>query len=94
MPEGKKLSEFEKGPIIALSNEGLSHHEIANKIERSRATFDNFMKDPNKYNSKNSGGCSKVLSPRDKRVILGYLQKNRKESVPSIIAKNSVKASN
>ena len=88
MPEGKKLSKFEKRPIIGLSNEGLSHREIANKIGRSRATFDNFIKDPNIYNSKNPGGRSKVLSLRDKRVILGHLRKNRKESVPSIIAKN------
>ena len=71
--KGKKLTKYEKGQIIALNNEGLSHREIAKKIGRSRAPVDNFMKDPNKHNSKNPGGRPKVLSPKDKRMILGHL---------------------
>ena len=44
MPKGKKLSQFEKGQVIALSKEGLSHREIAKKLGRSRASIDNFFK--------------------------------------------------
>lgn len=94
MPKGIKLSEFEKGQVIALDKEGFSHRDIAKKLGRSRAPIDNFLKDPTKYNSKNAGGRPKVLSPRDKRLILGHLRKNRRESIPSIIAKTSIKASN
>ena len=87
MPKGIKLSEFEKELVIALDKEGFSHRDIANKLKRSRAPIDNFLKNPSKYNSKNAGGRPKVLSPRNKRLILRHLRMNRRESIPSIIAK-------
>ena len=53
MPKGKKLSEFEQGQIVAISNEDLSHREIAKKLGRSRAPEDNYLKNPSKYNAIN-----------------------------------------
>ena len=84
MPQGKELWIWKKGKVIALRK----------KLGRSRAPIDNFLKDPSKYNSKNAGGRPKVLSPRDKRLILGDLRKNRRESIPSIITETSIKVSN
>ena len=82
MPKGKKLSEFEKGKMIALSKEGLSHREIVKKHGRSRTPIDNYLKDPSKYNAKNGGGKPKVLSPRDIRVILGIYEKTEASLYP------------
>ena len=68
--------------MIALSKEALSHREIAKKLGRSRAPIDNYLKDPSKYNAKNTEGRPKVLSPRDKRVILGHIRKTEASLYP------------
>ena len=44
MTERAKLSDFEKGKIIAYKDCGLSNRKIAIKLGRSHTTIDNFLK--------------------------------------------------
>ena len=51
------------------------------------------MRNPEKYNAVHAGGRPKVLSPRDKRLILREVKKNRKISLKQIKFKTNVSAS-
>lgn len=70
MARGKKLSDIEKGKILALHGEGKKNREIARKIQRSRCLVDNFLKNPNVYGTKKSTGPKEKLTARDKRQII------------------------
>ena len=93
MPKGIKLSEFEKGQVIALDKEGFSHRDIAKKLGRSRAPINNFLRNPETYNAAHAGGRPKFPSPRDERLILRELKKNRRTSLKQIKSKTNVTAS-
>ena len=47
MAKGTKLSEFEKGDIIALKRVGKSQREISKALGRSKTVFCNYLKSPN-----------------------------------------------
>ena len=93
MPCGKKLSKQEQGQIWALKKTGLSNREIGRQIRRSSEPINNFLRNPEKYNAVHAGGRPKVLSPRDERLILREVKKNRKTSLKQIKSKTNVSAS-
>lgn len=70
MGRGKKLTEYERGQIIALKNEGLSNREVAKRIKRSANVVDNFVKNKENYGIKKSPGRPRALSKREERAIL------------------------
>lgn len=70
MGRGKRLTDFEKGQISALKNEGLSNREIARRIKRSANVVDNFIKNKENYGIKKSPGRPRALSVRQERAIL------------------------
>lgn len=78
---------------MALKETGLSNREIGRRIGRSREPINNFLKNPEAYNTVHAGGRPKVLSPRDERQILRVLKKNRRTSVGQLKAKSNVAAS-
>ena len=92
MPRGKKLSKQEQGQILALKKTGLSNREIGRQIG-SREPINNFLTNPEKHNAVHAGGKPKVLSPRDERLILREVKKNRKTSLKQIKSKTNVSAS-
>lgn len=52
MPRAKRLTEFEKGQIVALSSSGLSSRDIAEKIGRSKTVVNNFLSLKDNYGKK------------------------------------------
>ena len=70
MPARKRLTEFEKGQIVALSSQGFSCRAVAIRIERSKSVVNNFLRLKDSYGKKNSGGRPKKLSPREERRVL------------------------
>ena len=70
MPKGKVLSDYEKGVIDSLFNEGKNKTYISNKIKRSRKVVINYLQLKDKYNSFNSlKGAKQKISQRTKRYI-------------------------
>jgi transposase len=69
MPRGTKLSEFEKGQIMALHEEGRANKAIARRINRSAKVVRNFISDPTAYGTKKHTGRKRILSPRNERCI-------------------------
>ena len=67
---GKRLSEFEKGQILAFNSEGKSYRWIAREIGRDCHIISKFVQDPNNYGIKKRGGSKSKLSNRDQRRIL------------------------
>ena len=92
MPRGKKLSK-KQGQILALKKTGLSNREIGQQIGRSREPINNFLKNAEKYNTVHAGGRPKVLSPREERLVLREVKKNRKTLLKQIKSKTNVSAS-
>lgn len=70
MPKGKRLSEYEKGKIDGLKEEGWSNRKIAKEIERSRCVIDNYINLRENYGQKKSSGRNKKLTRRDERAIV------------------------
>ncbi len=92
MPRGLRLSEFERGQITELDKSGCSLREIARRLQRTVGVVRNYLADPVKYGSKHSSGRPKVLSERDRRVIL-QLASNSRSSINKIRAQAGVSAS-
>ena len=62
MGTGKRLTELEKGKILAYKSEGLSNRSIGKKIHRSHTVINNFFK------KRRSMAVSKSLE--DQKLIL------------------------
>ncbi|CAM9970876.1 unnamed protein product, partial [Choristocarpus tenellus] len=70
MPRGSKLTEMEKGIILALHKVGESHRKIAELIGRSKTVVTQFLKDPSSYGSApKSGRRSKLTSSARRQVV-------------------------
>ena len=80
MAKGSRLSDMEKGRILALRQQGLGIREIAREIERSHCVVGSFLKDPRTYGTKKTGGRKKKLSPRDERRIIMKASNSLKSS--------------
>jgi transposase len=70
VPRGTYLNDIEKGQILAHHEHGLGMREIGRKIGRSDKVVASFLKNPEEYGTKKSGGPKKKLTPRDERRIL------------------------
>lgn len=69
MAKGSKLSEFEKGKILAFTDAGKSKREIGRLLGRSDRVIRNFMADQAGYGQKRTRGVTRKLSDRDARKI-------------------------
>lgn len=92
MPRGSKLSEFERGKITALDEEGFCVTEIAKKLSRSRHVVTNFLSNPAEYDTKRRGGPKPKLSDRDRRVIIKNAS-NKSTSCSQLVNLTSKKVS-
>ena len=70
MPKGKRLSEYEKGKIDGLKEEGWSNRKIAEEIGRSRCVIDNYINLRENYGQKKSSGRKRKLTRRDERAVV------------------------
>lgn len=70
MPLGTKLSEFEKGKVVAFHNSGLAVSQIATKLNRSRTVIYNFLKNPYTYGRQRHTGRPSSVTAREKRLII------------------------
>ena len=70
MSKGTKLSEYEKGQIIALQRVGKSKREIARVIQRSDRVVRNYLSNHSSYGLTKRSGRKKKLSPRCERKIV------------------------
>ena len=70
MPKASKLSELERGRIVELHKQGLSHRAIAAEVHRSKTVIWNFLKDPESYGTAKSSGRPKQNSPALSRRII------------------------
>ena len=77
MGRGNSLTDHEKGMIDASKKDGHSQREITKKINRSRWTVNNYIKNKNKT-PKKIPGRSEKLSPRNKRAIIRDVRKSGK----------------
>lgn len=64
-PRGKRLTDVEKGQIIAFNSCGKSKKAIARDLDRSEDLIRRFLADPSAYGTKKSTGQPKKLSPED-----------------------------
>ena len=78
MPRNKKLSEYEKGQILAFRNMGTSFRKISRQIGRSDKVVRNFCADPEKYDQNRGGDRPKRLSDRSRRQILNNASNSTK----------------
>ena len=70
MPKGKTLSDYEKGIIDSLHDDGKNKSYISKYINRSRKVVTNYLYLKEKYNSSNSSRGAKLkISERTKRYI-------------------------
>ena len=70
MPQGTRLTELEQGKTLAYKGSGMSIHQIAKTISRSRVVSSNFLRDPNCYVSKKKRGIRRNISEKTKRRLL------------------------
>lgn len=70
MPRGSYLTDVEKGKILAWKQDNLSNREIARKIDRTHVVVANFLKNPDEYGSRKTGGPKKKLKSRQIRAIV------------------------
>ena len=70
MGAGKRLSEFEKGQIVALKGQGKSNREIGRLLLRSHKVIDSFLKLGDNYGAKKSTGRPRSISPRTQRQLI------------------------
>lgn len=66
----KALNDFEKGQILAYSEEGKSLREISRIIHRSVSVVSQYLKNPSEYGKIKSPGRPQKLTLRDKRLII------------------------
>lgn len=64
-----KLSDFEKGQILAFYDTGIALRDIGRKINRSHNVVRNFITMKDEYGTKEKSGRLRVLSDRCKRRI-------------------------
>uniref|UniRef100_A0A0N5BY67 HTH_Tnp_Tc3_1 domain-containing protein n=1 Tax=Strongyloides papillosus TaxID=174720 RepID=A0A0N5BY67_STREA len=69
MPKRTKLTEFEKGQILAFASVGKTHSEISTLVNRSRKVISTILKDASSYGTAKHTGRPSNLSVRDKRAI-------------------------
>ena len=69
MAKGTKLSEFEKGKVTALKRVRKIQKEISKALGRSKIVICNYLKSPNKYETRKPTGRPEELSPQFKRRI-------------------------
>ena len=69
MGRARKLTDFEKGEIIAYHRAGKSNRAIVPLVGRSLNVINNFLKDPAVYGTRKSPGRPSTISERDKRRI-------------------------
>lgn len=69
MPKNKRLTEFERGQVTALREQGLTLREIGRRIGRSKDVVHNYLRLGKKYATKKSPGRPSILTPRMKREI-------------------------
>ena len=67
MPREKKLTEFEKGQILALHHLKKSNRSNAKHIKRSEYVVRTFLKAPQQYGTKRRPERPKILQQRDLR---------------------------
>lgn len=70
MPRGKRLSEFEKGKITGMRQDGKSYRAIAKALKRSRHVVKNYLDNPDNYGTKRRPGRPRKLTARDQRSII------------------------
>ena len=80
MTKGTKLSEFEKGGIIALKRVGKSQKEISKALGRSKTVICNYLKSPNKNGTRKPTDRPEKLSPQFKRRIVCEVKKKTSSS--------------
>lgn len=69
MAKGSKLSDIEKGQILAYTEAGKSKREIGRLLRRSERVIRNFFNNPATYGQKKTRGITKKISDRDQRRI-------------------------
>ena len=74
MPWAKKLTEFQKGQIVALSSSGLTSQAMAKKIGRSETLVNNFLNLNDNYGKKNFGAGLKLCHPERNQQFWDLLQ--------------------
>ena len=70
MPHGIRLTELEQGKILAYKDSGMSIHQIAEKLNRSRKVISNFLRDPSSYIYKKKRGVRRKISEKAQRRLL------------------------
>ena len=70
MPSGGKLTDYEKGKIIALRSSRISIRKIALQLKISKTVVHNYIKLGEKYRSKDPHWRKKMTSDRTRRRIL------------------------
>lgn len=80
MGRGTVLSLEEKSKITAFHESGLSFHKIAEKTGRHRKTIANFLHNKNTYGKNYKGGNNRVITERDRRIILREASKSNDSS--------------
>lgn len=69
MGRGKKLTDLEKGQILAHHSQGKSLRWIGREIHRSFKVVSNYLNNPDNYGLKKSTGRPRKLSERAERRI-------------------------
>ena len=65
-----RLTEFEKGKIIALFKEGRSQREMALSLNRSRCDVQSFIKNRNRLKQAEKRGTASKLSSTQRRALV------------------------
>ena len=69
MGKQKDLTQYEKGQIDALSEQGVSYSEIARRIGRNKSTISKYFTKSRSINGKKQSGRKEILDQRTKRRI-------------------------
>jgi predicted transcriptional regulator len=69
MGRAKHISDYERGKIDALRNEGLDERTIAENIKRSKTLVHNYLSSKGKQRVKETRGRKKVIDQRARRAI-------------------------
>ena len=78
MPKASKLTEFERGRIVELHRQGLSQRAIATEVHRCKTVICNFPKDPDNYETAESSGRLKEISPALSIRIIRVVSQDRR----------------
>ena len=69
MPKNSPLTDFERGRVVTLREQGLTLREIGGRIGRSKDVVHNYLRNGDKYATKKRTGRPSSLIPRNKREI-------------------------